>query len=165
MSKSKARTEAALAVKGEKADPSARAGAQRPHLAHEGVRTHFKEGQGPSGSFKALRLRILFLSLNWNIIPSLGSLSPPSPPPPAKSRGGSERDKGAVVEESFSQHHPLSGLPKSSLSHRSGEKKASQDKQRHPFPSPALSPHSPFSAKRAWGFTVLTYCFLHCHVS
>lgn len=63
MSKSKARTEAALAVKDEKADPSGRTGAQSPCLGWEGTRFHLKEGQGPNGSFKALRLRILFLSL------------------------------------------------------------------------------------------------------
>lgn len=72
MSKSKARTEADLAVKDEKADPKPRAG---PHAL-----IWVRRGSGftprkvrASVSFKALRLRILFLSLNWNIIPSLES--------------------------------------------------------------------------------------------
>lgn len=126
MSKSKARTEAALAVKDEKADPAARAGAQSPCLGREGIRTHFKEGQGPSGSFKALRLRILFLGLNWNIIPSLDSLYPPCPHTHQIIRG-SQRDKGVVVEASFSHHYLLSSLPESFISHRWGENRASQD--------------------------------------
>lgn len=63
MSKSRARTEAGLAADKDKADPAVWAG-QSPGPGQERVRVHLREGQGPSVSFKALRLRILFLSLN-----------------------------------------------------------------------------------------------------
>lgn len=127
MSKSKARTEAALAVEDEKADPQPRAGAQRPCLGREGLKICLKEGQGPSGSFKALRLRILFLSLSWNIIPSLEPKTPePSfPPTPDQiARGDGERQR-VVWEECFSQHDPLSRLPKSFSQSFLGENTAS----------------------------------------
>lgn len=45
MSKSKARTEAALAMKNEKADPTAEGRAQSPCLDWEGIRICLKEGQ------------------------------------------------------------------------------------------------------------------------
>lgn len=66
MSKSRARTEAALTVKGE-----SKLWGRPEAFFQEGLRIRLQEGQGPNGSFRALWLRILFLGVEWSIIPSL----------------------------------------------------------------------------------------------
>lgn len=89
MSKSKARTEAVFAV-GKARTPTSQPGAGAPspvqmrrcwgqkascivgrHGGYTPAQDFPEEGQRPSGSFKALRLRILFLGFTENIIPSL----------------------------------------------------------------------------------------------
>ena len=152
MSKSRARTEAALAEKDEKADAAAQGKGPKVLPGSGGDQDLPRGRSGTEWLLQSSEAQNPFLESQLEHHPFPGvkdSRCPPSPAPDRIATGEPERQR-AVWEEFFSWHDPPSRLPQSLGQSSLGEKTASEDEQRRPLPSAILSLHIPPSGPWVW---------------